>query len=474
MNRGRMVAGAMLAAFGLGACAASPNFTPPARPVQTGYTQNPVVPPAAGAGATRQRFRVGAPVAAQWWRQFRSPQLDATVDLALADSPTLQQARATLAEARQYVLAARGALYPQVDLGAAASRGRDNAIGGARTSNLYSVGASVAHGVDVFGGSRRLVEQRGALVDVQRAQLDAARLTLAGNVVSQAIAMAASREQSVAAEAVLDADRRGVELVELSVRAGIGAPADLASARSQLAGDEALLPPLRQQRVLAADALAMLVGRSAGTWQPPPFDFTTLVLPADLPVVVPSALVRARPDIRAAEAQLHAASAAVGIATADLYPQISISASWSRQSATAGALFDGTGGLWTLGANLGAPLFHGGTLMAQRRAAVAAFRAEFAVYRQTVLTAFNQVADVLQALDHDAELVAAQRRALDAAGASLRLAQDGYAGGAGSYLQVLAAQRIYHEARLGYARATAQRYLDTAQWYVAMGGDHMP
>jgi NodT family efflux transporter outer membrane factor (OMF) lipoprotein len=450
---------ASLAACGLAACTVGPDFIRPTPPAQRGYTAQPVVLPPAGRSDTRQHL-VAAPAAADpWWRQFGSPTLDATVAQALADSPTVAQAQAVLAQAQQAVRIAAAGQYPQADLGAAASRSGGPADLGSGTTGgaLYSAGPLVSYAPDVFGGTRRSIEQQQALAKVRQAQLDAARLALAANVVEQAIAVASTRAQTTAVDAVLATDRDNVDLVRLAVDAGTGAPADLLAARSQLAGDEALLPPLRQQRAAARDALAMLVGRSAGDW------------PA-LPVIVPSALVRSRPDIRAAEAQLHAASAAIGIATANLYPQVSLSASWTQQSAGLGTLFAGDSGLWSVAAGLTAPLFHGGALRAQQQAAVEGFRGQLAVYRQTVLLAFNQVADVLQALAHDAESIAAQRNALDAADASLRLAQESYSAGAGSFLQVLVAQRGAQQARLGYVRAVGQRYLDTVQLFAAMGG----
>ncbi|OIQ87895.1 putative efflux pump outer membrane protein TtgC precursor [mine drainage metagenome] len=472
MNSAWKAACAALTVVGLAACAVGPNFTLPAPPAQKAYTSRPVVLPAAGESDPQQMISVGASVPAQWWRRFGSPMLDSTVALALADSPTLEQARATLAQARQAVRVAEGGLYPQVELGAALSRSRSRQAStyGAEQGNLYSAGPLVGYSPDAFGGTRRLIEQQGALADLQREQLAAAQLSLAGNVVSQAIGIASVGAQTAAVEAILEIDRHNVDLVRLSVQAGTAAPADLLTAQSQLAGDEALLPPLRQQLAAAADVLAMLVGRSAGNWQAPAFDFTSLVLPADLPVVVPSALVRARPDIRGAEALLHATSAAIGVATARLYPQISLSSSWTQQSATMGALFDGSNGLWAVAASLTAPIFNGGALKAQQQSAIDAFEAQLATYRQTVLLAFNQVADVLQALEHDAQLIAAQRKALDTSTTSLRLAQDSYAAGAVSFLQVLATQRIYEQARLGYAKAVGQRYLDTAQLFAAMGG----
>ena len=470
MNKLRKGLWAVLGTLGLTACAVGPDFKAPPAPTQMAYTAQPVTLSQGGTALPEQSLTVGATVSTQWWRQFKSSTLDTTVALAVSDSPTLEQARATLAQAQQSLRAAQAALYPQIDLGAGVSRARSPAANGSGSRDLFSVGPLVSYNVDGFGGTRRLIEEQSAVADVQRAQLAAARLALTGNVVAQAIGIAAARDQTAAVEAVLAVDQQNVELVRLSVRSGIAAAADLVAAQSQLAADETLLPPLRQQRATAEHALAMLVGRSAATWTVPQFGFETLILPANLPVVVPSALVRMRPDIRAAEARLHAASAAIGVATAALYPQVSLSASWTQQAATMGALFDGTNGLWAVAASLTAPIFHGSALKAQQQAAIDAFNAQLAAYRQTVLVAFNQVADVMQALEHDAQLIAAQRRSLDAASESLRLARDSYAAGAGSFLQVLVAQRIYQQARLGYARAISQRYIDTALFFAAMGG----
>jgi NodT family efflux transporter outer membrane factor (OMF) lipoprotein len=455
----------------LGGCAVGPDFTPPAPPATRAYTPTPVDLPAAGAADVQQTLGANTAVVAQWWTLFQSPALNDTLDLAIADSPTLDAARAALAQAQETVTAAAGGLYPQVDLGAAASRSRVATGKSSGVANLFSIGPLVSYNPDLFGATRRFVEQQSALADFQQFQLAAAYLALTGDVVTEAINIAGAREQLAAADAIIQADRQNLELVRLSVESGKGAPPDLLAAESQLAADQALVPPLRQLLATSRDALATLVGKAPSEWQMPEFDFTKLQLPADLPLVVPSELVHARPDILAAEAQLHAASAAIGVATANLYPSISLSASWTQQSATLGALFEEPNGLWTVASSLTAPLFHGGTLEAEKRAAVDAFTAQLATYRQTVLTSFQQVADVLQALKHDAELVQAQRRALDSASSSLRLAQESYSAGSGSFLQVLDAQRLYQQARLGYAKAKGQRYLDTAELFAAMGGD---
>lgn len=241
------------------------------------------------------------------------------------------------------------------------------------------------------------------------------------------------------------------------------------TAESQLASDRALLPPLLQQASVARHAIAVLVGKESANWSAPDFDFGTLVLPSELPLSLPSDLVRHRPDIQATEAQLHAANAAIGIASAQLYPNITLTASWTAASA-GGALFANPSHLWDIAADLVAPVFNGGTLQAQRNAAVDAYAAQLGTYRQTVLQAFAQVADVLQALANDAALLEAQRKALDVAQSTLDLTQQSYQAGQASFLQIIEAQRLYQQARLGYVRAKAQRYLDTLQLFVALGG----
>lgn len=444
----------------LGACTVGPDFQAPRAPAEAAYTPRPV------ALARAQRLQAGAALPRQWWSAFGDEALDTTVRLALADSPTLGQAAATLAQAREQVLAARGAAWPWLDAQASASRG--SAQAGAGVTEQYSAGPLVSFAPDVFGGTRRRVEQQQALADVQAEQLDALRLALSGQVVGQAIASASAREQLLGLREILDSDRSNLELVQLARAAGRASGADVAAAQAQLAADQALEPALRQQLAAAQDALALLVGRGAGAWEAPPFELSALRLPGELSLVVPSRLVRQRPDIRAAEAQLHAASAAIGVAEADLYPSVALDANWNVQSASLGTLLSG-GQSWGLSAALGAPLWHGGALRAQRRAAQQAFEAQLQAYRQTVLQAFAQVADVLQALQHDAQAVQAQRLALASAAESLRMAREAYAAGAGSWLQVLAAQRGYAQARLGDTQARARQLSDSAQWFTVMG-----
>ena len=448
------------------ACTVGPDFHAPRAPAEPAYTPQPVSLAPPGASAPAQRLRADAAMPARWWRAFGAPRLDATVELALADSPTLGQAVAALAQAREQVAAARGAALPQLDLQASGTRA--SAQAGAPVLEQISAGPLVSFAPDVFGGTRRLVEQRQALVEVQAAQLDAVRLSLSAQVVAQAIAAASAREQLRALGEILGSDRDNLRLVELARTAGRASGADLAAAQAQLAADQTLQPPLLQQLAAAQDALALLVGRGAGAWRAPGFELAELHLPRDLAMVVPSQLVRQRPDIRAADAQLHAASAAIGVAEADLFPRVALDASWSAQSAGLGTLLSG-GQAWGLSAVLGAPLWHGGTLRAQRRAAQQAYEGQLQLYRQTVLQAFAQVADVLQALQHDAQAVQAQQLALASAAESLRMAREAYEAGAGSLLQVLSAQRAYAQASIGQAQARARQLADSAQWFGAMG-----
>jgi NodT family efflux transporter outer membrane factor (OMF) lipoprotein len=458
----------------LGACAVGPNFERPDAPNVDRYDQTESVLPGAGAGQPQQTLRPGSAPAAQWWDAFGSAPLNDTVQLALTGSPTLQAANATLAAANENLNAVRGVLFPQADLGAAASRGNGGGLtrtGGGSVRNLYDVGATLSYSVDLFGGTRRRIEQQAALVDFERGQVGAAYLALTGDVVTAAINLASAAEELQAALDIIAVDEHNLQLVQISEQAGKSAGIDVLAAEGQLANDRALLPPLRQDLSVAQHTLAVLVGRTPAEWMPPAFTFDDLKLPTDLPLTLPSELVRARPDILAAEAQLHAASAAVGVATAQLYPSLTLTGAWTTTGTSRSDLFSSNSDVWSIASGLTAPLFHGGTLRAEQRAAVQTFAAQLASYRQTVLLAFAQVADALKALEHDAESTEAQQAALEASRASLELTQQSYEAGQTSFLQVLVTQRLFLQARLGFARAQSQRYLDTALFYLVLGGD---
>lgn len=448
----------------LSGCAVGPDFERPAAPEGERYTAQPVPEVIESAtGAESQRLRSGANIRAQWWELYRSRALSEVLRAAIDGNKTIVAARATLAAARENVLAARGGYWPQLDASAGAERRRGSA-------NLYSVGATASYSPDAFGATARSVEQQEALAEQQGYELAAAYLALTGDAVTQAIAIASLRAQLQATEEVVADDERNLELVRLKYEGGKTPRTDVLTAETQLAADRAALPGLRQQFAAARDALAILAGRAPSAWSPPEFDLSEFTLPGELPLSLPSALARQRPDILAAEARLHADSAAIGVATARLYPGITLSASLGQQSLSAGSLFSSDSTIWSLAAGAAGPIFHGGTLRAQRRAAIDAYRASLASYEQTVLQGLQQVADTLQALAHDAELVDAQRQLLDSARTALALQRASYEAGKADLLQLIDAERTYQRARLGAVQAQAQRLRDTAQLFVALGG----
>jgi NodT family efflux transporter outer membrane factor (OMF) lipoprotein len=466
--------GTMASAAALAACTTvGPNFKTPAPP-----------PPGAGYVTDAERLPSNVAVGAaapgdQWWTLFGSPALNHTVEAAIAGSPTLDAARARLIAAREAVAVVQGGLYPQVGVGAGVSRQKQSvAPFGLPASaaplppnfNLYQVGASVSYSLDLFGGTRRAVEAKQALANSRRFELDAAAMTLTGNTASSAIDIAGLRAQLVAVAQILDADRQTLDLVRKERRTGEVSDRDVVAASAQLAADEALRPPIEQGLSVARHSLAALVGISPGELTASDFDLAELRRPDALPVSVPSELVRRRPDIQAAESRLHAASAEIGVATARLYPQITLSAGYTASSLNGSALFGSGGAVWSLAGSVLQPIFDGGSRRAGRREAVAEFQASDADYRQTVLQAFAQVGDVLTALDHDTALLEAQKRALDLASESLRLERINYATGASGLRDVLDAQRQFARASLGHAQVQGQLYLDSIQLIVAMGG----
>jgi NodT family efflux transporter outer membrane factor (OMF) lipoprotein len=464
-----------LVAAALSGCMVGPNFARPAAPGTSAYAM-------AGDAAAPKDVQIGVPAAAgPWWRAFGSAELDRTMDLALAGNPTLTIANANLAQARSAVAASRAGLFPQLDANAGAERERLNfasfglsgfpGIPSNPTVDLYSVGLTASYLLPTAGGTKRQIESTAAHALVQRHQADAAALTLTGQVATQAATIASLRAQIATEEAILADDRQTIELAKKAIEAG-GAPRGRrVSAQSQLAIDEAYLPPLQQQLAVARHALALLVGKAPADWTPPDFDLADLKAPAAVPVSLPSELVRRRPDILAAEAQLHAATADIGVATARLYPSLSLSGNVLQSSLTPDKLFNFTSTGYALGLDLTQPIFDGGRLRAERKETIAARQAALATYEQTVLRAFGQVSDLLQALAHDDAAIAAETRAANAADANLKLAWAGYGEGGLALLPVIDAGRDYNTARRRLIQAQAQRYLDVIQLFIATGAD---
>jgi NodT family efflux transporter outer membrane factor (OMF) lipoprotein len=460
----------------LAGCALGPDFKRPDPPHADRYTAQTLQLETNEPGSdSDQRVMLGERLTRDWWRLFQSDALDDVVKRALVGNRTLAAAAATLAQTEELAAAQAGALYPQVGLSAGIGRQKYGAqflgtLAKPPPFTYFAVGPTVSYALDYTGGVARSVEQQYALADYQRQQLDAAYLAVTGNAVMQSLRIASLRAQIATVEAILDQDRENLKLVQLAFDAGSVSRVDIVAANSQLASDATLLPPLRQELSLARHALAIVLGRPPANAVLPEFDLRQLALPRELPVSLPSELAHRRPDILAAEAQLHAATAAVGVANANLYPHINLTASAGQAATDLGRLFDRAGNVWSLAGALTAPLFDGGTLRAEQRAAVDAMRASAANYEQTVLVAFGQVADSLQALDHDAEQLDAQARAQDAALDNVDLTRRSYNEGNVGVLQVLDAERLYQQARLGYVRAQAQRYIDTVQLFLALGG----
>jgi NodT family efflux transporter outer membrane factor (OMF) lipoprotein len=479
LRGGRAGAGVALAALLtlLAACKQGPNFFSPAAPEEQSYTAPGEQIPS-GVGPDKrpkaaQRIAIGAKVKDDWWTLFHSPVLNHVVEQALSDSPTIAQAKATLAQAREQTIAIAGGLLPQVDLNGQLGRQAVNVqISGVNRPaipvNIFGVGPVVSYTLDVFGATQRNVEAQSALADVSNYQVAAAYLALSGNIATQAITIAGLRAQIKTVEDILADDEKNLNLVKTAQVGGTATMVDVTTAQTQLANDRALLPPLRQQLSVARDALTVYVGKTPADWSAPDFDLAALGLPPVVPVSLPSELVRQRPDILAAEAQLHANAALVGVATANLYPKFNLNTAFA-QTATDISNFTGAFAGWSTLANMSAPIFHGGTLTAQQRAAKDAFDASWAAYRGTVIAAFGQVADQLQALAHDDEAVKTQRAALASAEQALKLARLSYQAGNSTLLQLLDPQRQREQAQLGVVRAETQRLIDTAQLMVALG-----
>lgn len=475
-RRCALAASLALAAAG---CAVGPDFHPPAPPPglrDDSYTPTPMpsaTVSAPGPGGASQHLALGQDIPAQWWTVFHSPELDRLVRTALEHSPTVAAAEAALRQAQENYSAERGGrVFPAVNaqLGAAREHLADQGKTVNGVFSLYNASVNVSYAPDAFGATRRVLEGAQAAIDYQRYQLEAAQLALTANVVTAAIREASLRAQLRATTEVLAAQRQQLGVIDKQLQAGAVARAVLLSQRSQVAQTAATLPPLEKALAQSRHALSVLAGQLPSTPDLPQFELASLTLPEQLPVSLPSALARQRPDVRASEALLHQASAQVGVATANLYPQITLNASYGAAGASPHEVLQANNVFWNLAAGLTQPLFNGGALTAKRRAAEAAYDAAAAQYRATVLAAFQNVADSLRALDSDASALQAQADAEALAAETLALARRQYELGAISYLALLDAQRSFQQSHVALAQAQAARYADTAALFQALGG----
>lgn len=468
MFRSFLVAGAMVS---LAACAVGPDFKRPDAPATSRYT---------AVSDPSQRFIYGGPPAKEWWTAFESDELNRLMQQAREGNFTLAAARSSLAQAEELLAARSGTRLPKVNLTGGTGRQQmgAQALGDFHlpTFTYYAVGADVRYTLDYTGGIARSIEQQHALTEYYQHELDAAWLSLSGNVAVQYFTIVFTQAQIQALEDLLAEDKTNLDLVTRAQQAGMVTKVDELSARTQLAQDATLLPPMRQQLDTARHALAVLLGKAPADWADSQTTFAAvsdLRLPDQLPLSLPSELVRRRPDILSAEAQLHAATAAVGVATANLYPQITLSGNVGMQSTSTGRLFDASSLAWGVISGITAPLFDGGTLRAERRASLQAVQVSAANYQQTVLESFGQVANLLQAARHDEELLVAQTEAVETAGSSVDLARRSYSAGNVGVLTVLDAERQRLHARLGLLDAQSKRFVNTAQLLLAVGGSSL-
>lgn len=456
----------------LAACTTvGPDFTPPVAPAVAGYSAAGETMPA-NASLTPE-LRAAGP----WWTAFGSAQLDEVIRTALAQSPDIDFAEANLRSA----LAEAGALAadqsPELELTSGAQRTRINTrqfgITGfpSRTINLYQLGLRGSYDVDLFGKKRRASEAAIARAEADARRADAAYLTLSSNVALQAVRIATLRAKIASVSRSVEGDGQVIDMIKRAQAAG-GAPRSASSiGETQLSQDMALLPPLERQLAEARHQMALLLGKSPAEWSPPDFDIAGFTSPASIPVAIPSALVRRRPDILTAEAEFHAATADIGVATANLYPDISLTASLVQTTTNADTLLQYGSSGWAFGGGLTAPLFNGGELQKQKQRAIAEADAKYADYRRTVLRAFTQVSDVLAGLSADDRYITALERAEAAAQANYDDSQRAYELGAGALLDVFDAGRQLNLARRQRVDAQGQRLEDIVRLFAATAAD---
>ncbi|HEY2676943.1 MAG TPA: efflux transporter outer membrane subunit [Steroidobacteraceae bacterium] len=464
----------------LAACAVGPDFKRPAAPATDKYTaavQPQSTAAASGEAGEAQRFVSGAELPTRWWESFQCPALNVLVENALAHSPTVLEARARLRQAQEDLSAQRrGTLYPQVDAQLGVSRQKiDPAAFGipnvppAPPFTLYNAQVNVSYTLDLFGANRRMLEGMGAQSEYQTYETEAAELTLAANVVAAAIRQADLQAQIDYTQQLLEAQGRQLAIAEQRYQAGGIALEDLRNQRIQLEQLRATLPPLVAARSQVDHQLSVYTGKPPSEAAAPGFVLQDLKLPAELPLALPSELVRRRPDVRASEALWHEAGANVGVATANLFPSLTISGYAGSDRTDLSALADSLN-IWSIGAKLMQPIFHAGELRAKKRSAVAAYDAAAQSYEQTVLESLQQVADSLRFLEADAEALQARSLADEQSAASYAIAQKRFDAGGISEQSFLDARRQYLQTQLDRSHAAAQRFSDTVALLHALAG----
>jgi len=466
----RPVATAFVCVLLLSACTVGPDFVAPTAPAEAGFTPEklaPVTSAADGAGGAAQRFVQDADVPGQWWTLFHSEPLNALISESLVANPDLAAAQAALRQANENVYADQAGLFPSLGGSASATRQKSPP---SSTFNVVSASLSVSYSPDVFGGVRRQVESSEAQAEYERFQLEATYLTLTSNVANTAISVASLRAQIAATQDIIKIDSDQLDLLQHQFDLGAVSKSDVLAQQAALAQAQAALPPLQKQLAQARNQLMALVGRFPNQDKGETFDLATLTLPDQLPVSLPSKLIEQRPDVRSAESQLHEASANVGVAIANQLPQFNITGQIGTTAGAFDSLFSPGTGIWSIAGSVAQSIFDGGALEHRKRAAVAAFEQSSALYRSTVISAFQDVANALRALQADADALKANVLAEKSARDSLDLARRQYQLGAVAYLTVLNAEQVYQNAILNRVRAQAARYSDSVALFQALGG----
>ena len=463
----------------LASCAVGPDFKKPAVPQVNGYTQSPLSTTSSStnvAGGEAQRFMTGQDIPGEWWKLFHSRPLNALIERSLTNNPDLKAAQAALTVARENVLVQKGAFFPSIAGSFSAARQKTSdeisptPNSGASYFSLYTPQVSVSYVPDVFGLNRRTVESLKAQAEQARFALMATHITLSANVAAAAIQEASLRGQIAATHQLLAINTNMLNILRNQLAKGYVSRLEVAAQESQVAQVAATLPPLRKQLVQQRDLLAALSGGFPSQAVPEEFELSSLQLPQDLPLSLPSQLVAQRPDVRQAEENLHSASAQVGIAVANRLPNLMLSADVGSMALEAGRMFSSGTGFWTLAGSVAQPIFQGGALLHKQRAAQAAYSQAAEQYRSTVLAAFQNVADTLNALEQDANALRAAAAARDAASITLELARQQWQSGYANYLALLNAEQTYQQALINLVQAQANRYADTAALFQALGG----
>ena len=469
-----------LAALLLCACAVGPNYKQPPAPQTSGFVPEGALPATTAAaplpGGDPQHFVNGLDIPGQWWFLFKSAELNALIERGLAHSPTLEAAQAALRQANENVAAQRGSFFPSVSGSYQAERQKASGAqfglpgAGSFLYTLNSASVNVSYTLDAFGGVRRQVEALQAQADYQQFALEASYLSLTANIVTAAVAEASLRAELAATEEIARSQQAQLEITQRRVNAGGASRADVLQQQSTLQSTLASLPVLRTQLAQERNLLATYVGALPADYGGAEFTLDSLTLPQELPVSLPSKLVEQRPDIREYSALLHQTTAQIGVATANMLPQLTLSGSYGGIATKFSDMFSPSSAVWSAIAGVSQPIFKGGQLVHQRRAAIAAAQEAAANYQSTVITAFQNVSNSLYALQSDAEALAAETAAESSAAESLKLVQAQFKSGGASYLQVLTAEQSYQTAAVALVKARAQRYADTAALFQALGG----